>query len=485
MGGAGFGSPLQSLGGDMRQLLHKTMSGVPSLSWVRRNNIKDAELPRISICVPVGGKGYAQQFETPDGQSWTGPSILVQAMVPVQWVAAQHNLVMPLNTSVIYTTHWGLKSGEARQIMTKDSLAKIADDGYILYWDDDTIPPPLGLYTLFNYMEQHPEVGLLSGVYCTRSMPVEPVVYREMGDGADWSISVGPTAMPQEVWGLGAGFMLVRAQAIKDAEKIVPDEPVWADCKVNLLPGEADPLYVRNALWGHDIRFCDLIRRAGWKVMADGRVECGHYDVIAERVLYLPPDSLPKRRGKQYAGEGYWDTVYGIEGAKRIRNSPELLSNLLNLIEVHDRIVEVGCGPGILGSLLTAQKAAEWVGYDHSSIAVDQCNSRFLNAYQKAVHALATDDLGDAQTIIAVEVIEHLQPEDAQHLFDLVMGSGKRLIVSVPDNCMGPEEVPEHVDLFSFEKVEEITATLREKYGYSIHKADGDAKRVIVVLKKV
>jgi hypothetical protein len=84
-----------------------------------------------------------------------------------------------------------------------------------------------------------------------------------------------------------------------------------------------------------------------------------------------------------------------------------------------------------------------------------------------------------------MEVVEHIEPEDAAHLFDLVLSLGKRLIISVPDNCMGPDEEPEHVDLFSFEKVCDITAEFRGKYNYSIHKATGDDKRVIAVFLKV
>jgi hypothetical protein len=246
----------------------------------------------------VGTKQQASIFADPDGVKYLASSVSVPAVVPVQWVVAHTRMVMPLSVSVSYLWQWGLLSGEARQIMTSKALQLVQDDGYVLYWDDDMIPEPLALYSMYSFMEQHPDVGGVSGVYSTRQDPTEPVIYKEHMKGAYWGLTVGPKAVPEEIFACGAGFMLVRVAAIRDMIARNPDKPIWADAKT-VPAGDPVPGQVRfTNTWGHDIRFCVLMAEAGWPMYVDGRVELGHFDSIEQRVYRLPDDSLPKIRGR-------------------------------------------------------------------------------------------------------------------------------------------------------------------------------------------
>jgi GT2 family glycosyltransferase len=272
---------------------HNTLKGDVSLEGSKRPPMKIFQLPRIIVCVPIGGKDTASKFKTPDGQEWQAPSVSVPGVIPAQWITAQMALVPPLSMAMHYLFRWGLLSGEARQIMTTRALETVQDDGYILYWDDDTIPPPMGLFQLYNFMETHPEAGLVTAVYSTRSSPTEPLIYKDWMCGAYWGLSVGPAAEPEEIFGCGAGFMLARVKAVRDLVAKNPGVPIWSDSKV--VPekeGEA------GHNWGHDMRFCRLMHEAGWKVFVDGRVECGHYDAATQIEYRLPEWTPPKVRGR-------------------------------------------------------------------------------------------------------------------------------------------------------------------------------------------
>lgn len=464
----------------LKQFFHKTMDGPVSQAWGKRSAIKIFDQPRIVVCVPIGSK-LSQNVTTKDGEIIGGPVVRIPGTVPIQWLRSQMQLVHPLNTALIYMTQHGMYAGEARQVLTMNALRNVQEDGYILFWDDDTLPPDLGLFTMFNYMEEHPDVGLLSAVYCTRTEPVTPVLFRDPTTGIEWDFIMGPEAVPQEVFAAGAGFMLVRAAAIKKAIEMNPSEPVWADMKITAEPGETRDSMWGNVTWGHDLRFCRLIANAGYKVMVDGRVECGHLDIETQQIFHLPDSCLPKRRGREYHGEQYWNKLYGREGAGNARLNGDLFLNVLNQIKQFSHVVEIGCGPGLFGAVATAQGAVHWTGFDQSEVAVELCCARFLNAYKKMVHELTAEDLAPADVVVAMEVVEHLEPEDVNFLFTLVTSQRKRMIFTVPNNCMGPEEVPEHNALFNEEKVREIVQPFLADYELAV--SPGDDHRLMCILQ--
>ncbi|HEY6022319.1 MAG TPA: class I SAM-dependent methyltransferase [Candidatus Paceibacterota bacterium] len=467
----------------LKQFFHNTMDGKVSEAWMKRSAVKLFDQPRVVVCIPIGSK-LSQNVTTKDGEIIGGPTVRIPGTVPVQWLKAQMQLAHPLNNALVYLTQHGMYSGQARQVLTVNALRMVQEDGYVLYWDDDTLPPEHGLYTMLNYMEQHPEVGVLSAVYCTRSVPCEPVLFKQPTTGTNWDFAMGPDAVPEEIYSAGAGFMLVRAAAIRKAIAMNPDEPVWADMKVSRTdPKEQPGEWGLGLTWGHDIRFCRLIANAGYKIMVDGRVECGHLDLETQQIHYLPDTCLPKRRGRNYHGEQYWNKVYSREGVENMRINGALFENVLSKIEQFSTVVELGCGPGVFGQLITAQGACHWSGFDQSETAVEMCCARFLNAYKKMVHEITAEDLSSASVVVAMEVIEHLEPEDYNRLFGLVTSLKKRFIFTVPNNCMGPEEIPEHNDLFNEEKVREITRPFCEAGDYALSVEKGDDHRLLCIMQ--
>jgi hypothetical protein len=192
-------------------------------------------------------------------------------------------LIVPLGTTVGYLAEKGKLSGPARDFMTHRALE--LDPEFIFYWDDDVILPQNVYYNMHNAMARYPDIGILSGVVCTRTDPTEPMIYERQGDGAWWNFSIDPNAEPDTIWAAGGGCLMVRTEAIKKMT-----EPYWADVH----GASDDPTKPGASVWGHDIYFCDkLARESGYRVAVMGSVLCGHWDMEKQKTYEFPKDAPP------------------------------------------------------------------------------------------------------------------------------------------------------------------------------------------------
>jgi 2-polyprenyl-3-methyl-5-hydroxy-6-metoxy-1,4-benzoquinol methylase len=307
-------------------------------------------------------------------------------------------------------------------------------------------------------------------------------VYKKHGCGPYWGFEAGEDATPEPVFAIASGFMMARVSAIRAIMAKNPGVPVWADSQaVETATAANGEEMVSKLSWGHDIRFCKLMWEAGYEVHVDGRVLCDHFDITTQKTFRLPQDSEPFRRAKNINKKSYWDQVYSYEGADTWRKYPEMFDAIADIVD-EDCVVEVGCGVGLLGSKLTAEgRTPSWIGFDISETAVDMAKSRFLNAHCAAVKDLTPDNLRSADVVIATELVEHLDEADVKHLFSLVKGSGAHtFIFTVPDNCMPPEEVPEHQRTYTSEQVMDLVEELLP--GWSAMVTSGDAKHLLATV---
>ncbi len=470
------------------------LDGHADISVARRTAVKLATTPKIYVAIPIGGKVInsvlpcptcEQTFSVNDGHT-------VPFMVPIQFMLQHMNWVPPLNVSMAYGVKTGVRSPIARQILTMEAIRQGAE--YIFYVDDDTLIPPLGLYTLYNFMEQNPHAGAVSGVYTTRENPNEPLIYKEHGDGCSWDFEMGPEATPELIFGAGAGCLLARVSHIKEWMEKNPETPIWADAKdLPTTEGEG------SVMWGHDIRFCREMNLAGFPVYVDGRVLCGHFDIRTGKTFEVPATAPGFKHKANVNTADYWDQVYGAEGADNWRKYPEMFQKIRNVVlEFSQRdvalakytaVTELGCGVGILGSKLTAETSVRWLGFDLSPAAVDMCKARFLNAHVRDIreiepHLLATH-LHTA--VVMSETLEHLDREDGVNVLRTFKDStAKMLIITTPNNCMGPDEVPEHTALFN---VEYVTSMLEDagliNDEVKVQFEDADAHHMICVIERI
>lgn len=458
------------------------MDGHPDIIQARRTAIKLATRPRIVVAMPIGGKPVIDVFEDADGNKIANQrGFRANGLIPVQFLLAHMNWTPPLNVSISYMVKMNMLSSHARQVMTMEAIRAGAE--YIFYVDDDTLIPPLGLYTLYNFLEQNPHAGAVSGVYTTRENPNEPLIYKAHGEGCAWDFEMGPGAVPEPIFGAGAGCLLARVSSIKAAMEQNPGAPMWADEKD--LPGEGKG----GVMWGHDIRFCRLLNIAGHPVYVDGKVLCGHHDIQTNTTYHMPLTSPGFQKVKDRLGNintaKYWDQVYGQEGVDSWRKYEEMFQYVADVVDTGATVLELGCGVGILGSKLTAEKQVKWYGYDLSQVAVDACKARFLEAVVRDLRHLNADMVEGYDTIIMTETLEHLEPELGAQVLKVLLGSpAKRIIITTPDNCMGPEEVPEHTALFDEELIRNMTEEADPDMLWDVEVDSADEKHLICILNR-
>jgi GT2 family glycosyltransferase len=147
----------------------------------------------------------------------------------------------------------------ARNQCVKEALAWDAD--YILFFDDDVLPPNDGLVKLV--MDALP---IVSGLYFDRRPPYTPLIARRKNRGKPWSLGEKvewdiefarnyPRNQLVEVDATGLGFMLVRREVFEEI---------------------AEPWFVIQPNYGEDFSFCWKAQQAGFKIYVDTNVKCLH-----------------------------------------------------------------------------------------------------------------------------------------------------------------------------------------------------------------
>jgi glycosyltransferase involved in cell wall biosynthesis len=123
---------------------------------------------------------------------------------------------------------------------------------------------------------------------------------------------------------------------------------------------------------------------------------------------------------------------------------------------VYDRIVELvpvgssaaldlGGGVGILASRLHNERCPLMYVWDHSDTAVQECMASGINA--SVVDLEALDDshvLARGEIVVSTEVLEHLTEAARERILAWVARHPTSLLVSVPNNRLGPDEEPQH-----------------------------------------
>jgi len=443
------------------------LDGKPDAVIMKRSSIKLSEGPRIMVCMPIGGKQVTSVLECPQCKDDHGNSVKYtvdegfrpQALVPVDFMFQHMNWLPPLNVTMGYTYKTGMLSAAARQIMTQECL-RMPTVKYLFFVDDDMIIPQMGLYTLYNTLERNPDMGLVSGVYTTRQNPPEPLIYTDHGEGAAWEFPMGPGAGVTDIMGAGAGCMLVRTEAIRDWQAENPDTAIWCDSS------EFPAANGGRVTWGHDVRFTRNLKEAGWRTCVEGSVLCGHYDIASRNVFSVPADA-PGFKNRAKNTDLYWDAVYAREGIDSWRKYEEMFGKVeRHLYECGSKsVIELGCGPGILGQRLTAKLGVKWWGCDISDVAVSQAKARYLNAEKADVRGLEAKIVKGwhrhCDCVVATEMLEHLKWEDGKELLEKLNASGvETLVFATPYQTMHPNDVPEHEVFVDDEYVEGVKAVL-------------------------
>ena len=232
------------------------------------------------------GQIYHEAHKNPG--TWTNRILIAvpcTGLVRIEWVMAKYNQIIPTNWSQVEMTQW-LNTYVPLEYQLPDAENLIAqqvvqgDYEWFLSIEQDNLIPPDAYIRINEYMTAG-KVPIVSGLYYTKSVPAEPILYRGRGNGSFRDFKLG-----DKVWcdGIPFGFTLIHGSIIKalwnESEEYMVGNEVTR--KVFELPNANvrnsgfdnkgdETVTFANTRGTTDLNFCKRLMRdgiftkAGWK----------------------------------------------------------------------------------------------------------------------------------------------------------------------------------------------------------------------------
>lgn len=208
-----------------------------------------------------------------------------------------NGMILPTNFGMQIRYVPNMEVGRARNILV--GAAMEAGAKYLMFIDEDVIAQGGAMKRLVYWLDTHPEWSCVAGVYATKTVPPEPLLYKEWGDGPYYGWKVGDMVRVKCV---GNGFTMFR---MADFDRIPPDMALPYEDRN---PWTGQPMLIRNFFntgstelvtpngssqkrWTEDMYFFQLAEQTGWQVWADTSIELLHYDSKEHVVYQLPIDN--------------------------------------------------------------------------------------------------------------------------------------------------------------------------------------------------
>ena len=240
--------------------------------------------------------------------------------VPCDWHLAVRSLQLLTNARVVEIYRRSYLKGDKMTLPLEVAQTQLVEEAlrleaqYILFIEDDTIPPPGTIPELTRMLDGADESFMTcGGIYTTRSNPPEPIVYREPGGGPFWNWKLGDIF---ECWACGMGCQMIRMELFKKMPK-----PWFKEIKSREEALEFSDLFpdalnksVQDVRVSTDMFFFTKMASMGFKGLAHGGVLPVHWDVEKNQGYWLPKNSMPVR-GMLINGEEYGWTDPSIQKA--------------------------------------------------------------------------------------------------------------------------------------------------------------------------
>jgi 2-polyprenyl-3-methyl-5-hydroxy-6-metoxy-1,4-benzoquinol methylase len=156
----------------------------------------------------------------------------------------------------------------------------------------------------------------------------------------------------------------------------------------------------------------------------------------------------------------YWNQVWDKENTATWRRYPGCFGRICWAVGHLNEVLELGCGAGILARQLLAFGNAV-TALDISEVAIAQLPKEIKGVVSTLPDIPFSDDSFDV--VVATEILEHINDDQACVMEAVrVLRPGGRAYFAVPNDCLGPEEEPEHVRKYTQETLE----ALLSPYGY-------------------
>jgi 2-polyprenyl-3-methyl-5-hydroxy-6-metoxy-1,4-benzoquinol methylase len=162
-----------------------------------------------------------------------------------------------------------------------------------------------------------------------------------------------------------------------------------------------------------------------------------------------------------------WDAMWDKTGPDGDRWCifPNKFARIAELVGPDARVVDVGCGVGILLELLREKQTCRGTGIDISPKAIDMVRAKgFEGVVAELPDLPLPDDAFDAA--VGTELIEHLdRPDLALVQMARIVRPGGLVIVSTPDETMGTEDQLWHLHTFNRNSLRELLAQTLDDVG--------------------
>lgn len=203
------------------------------------------------------------------------------------WSISLASIVPPINATFQIRRTKNVKRDEAREYLAEKSI----EDGsrFMLCLDDDvTVPPNIIRQLLFQFGNLPDDVGIVGGIYCTKTSPAMPLVFKNIGDGPFYKWHLGEVF---ECELLATGMMMVDLNKLKTLPKpwFKDIETVEEGKEYGLIPEDSETY--RFGI-NDDGFLCNRFREAGYKIMAHGGCLGMHWDEEGT-AFCLPLESYP------------------------------------------------------------------------------------------------------------------------------------------------------------------------------------------------
>ena len=291
-------------------------------------------------------------------------------------------------------------------------------------------------------------VGLPTPIYDARRIDVggypliwNAVRYSPRGSepvagGRDGWHEAGDKRGLQEVDAVGSGCILISRRVLESVR----------------------PAFVRRyddetgvASHGSDFEFCRRAKAVGWRVFTHWGYPCSHVKEVDLLQLhrFFSARDITTSNQPQINTAAYWD---GRWAARKKAPKYPFYDWIVDQTSP-ESVLDYGCGGGELLARL-----ANGSGADISRVAVEQCRARGLRAEVVEPSQLPNDRW---DTIVASEVLEHV--DDDVGLMDAFFERADRVVVTVPNNCLGPGLEPEHRRIYTPRSLESLAGERRVK----------------------
>ncbi|MCA1994614.1 MAG: class I SAM-dependent methyltransferase [Coleofasciculus sp. S288] len=150
----------------------------------------------------------------------------------------------------------------------------------------------------------------------------------------------------------------------------------------------------------------------------------------------------------------YWNQIWTKEGTATWRRYPGCFGRICWAVGHLQEVLELGCGTGILASQLL-EFGNVVTGLDISEVAITQLPEEIKGVVATLPEIPLADNSFDV--VVATEVLEHIDDDQACVREAVrVLRPGGRAYFAVPNNCLGPDEEPEHVRKYTPETLEAL-----------------------------